>query len=264
MEPEQNDTTPEEYEALLARVRTATATVSPGNAVTERVTGALLRRRRRRRRQIGLASAAAVAVLGVTAVVVVPSLVGDDTKLDPSQDDAAPSAVQAGLYRPAGFFQDVVGGQAVPSITRYYRTSPEVRFTARFEWSPEPDGKDRFLGDLSLERFRATPEKRCASLPGEALCDVLDDGSVLARYEVAADGADLAPLNGLGRIDLPGSEGTLRGVTYLRGDDLAVTVLVCNCSSEGGGVLQATPPVSFETLEDVVTDPSWALPAAGG
>ena len=147
----------------------------------------------------------------------------------------------------------------MPSIVRYYRTVPRVIFTARFDWSPDTAG-EAYLGDLTLERYRSSAEKRCAKLAdGAATCDVREDGSVLARYEIPADGAFLAPISGEGRLRLEGSTATLRGVTYFRPDYRAVTVLVCNCSNPDGAVLSETPPVAFEVLEDVVTDDSWGL-----
>lgn len=261
MEPDQDSDGG--YDDLLARVRTATSPVSPGATAVERVRGALARRRRRRRAQVGLASAAAVTVLSVAAVIVVPGLVGDDGSVEPADEVSAPAIISGGGYRPAGFFKDIVGGVAVPSIIRYYRTVPQVIFTARFDWSPDPAGV-AYLGDLTLERYRSSPEKRCSRLvDGAATCDVLDDGSVLARYEIAADGAFLAPVSREGRLRLGGSEGVLRGVTYFRSDAGAVTVLLCNCSNPDGDVLSETPPVTFEVLEDVVTDDSWGLRVGG-
>ena len=256
---------PEEYDDLLARVQAAASRVTPGPGVVEQVRGALARRRRRRRVRVALAGAASAAVLAAVGIAVVPGLVGGDSQQVPTSEGRGSSAVEAGLYRPAGFFEDVVGGEAVPSITRYYRIVQRVVFSARFEWTSDPAADDAFLADLTLERYRSSAERRCGSLvDGAALCDVREDGSVLARYEVPADGALLAPISGEGRLQLPGSSGVLRGVTYFRDDALAVTVLVCNCSSIGGVVLADAPPVSFDVLEDVVTDPSWGLPATGG
>lgn len=252
-----------EYDDILARVQASASRVAPGRGVVEHVRGALARRRRRRRVQAGLASVAAVAVFGAAGAIVVPALVGDDGPVDPADEVSAPAIVRGGGYRPAGFFKDIVGGTAVPSIVRYYRTVPRVVFTARFDWSPDPDG-DAYLGDLTLERYRSSAEKRCSRLvDGAATCDVREDGSVLARYEIAADGAFLAPTSSEGRLRLEGSEGVLRGVTYFRSDARAVTVLVCNCSNPDGDLLSETPPVTFEALEDVVTDDSWSLRVGG-
>lgn len=254
----------EGYDDLLARVQQAAGRVSVGPGVVEHVRGALARRRRRRRVQVGVASAAAVALLGVAGVLVVPGLVADDDgSVEPAGEVSAPAVIEGGSYRPAGFFKDIVGGTAVPSIVRYYRTVPRVVFTARFEWSPDSAG-DAYLGDLTLERYRSSAQKRCSRLvDGAATCDVRDDGSVLARYEVAADGAFLAPISLEGRLRLEGSEGVLRGVTYFRSDAKAVTVLVCNCSNPDGNVLSESAPVTFEALEEVVTDESWSLRAGG-
>ncbi|WP_300406682.1 hypothetical protein, partial [Nocardioides sp.] len=220
---------------------------------------ALVRRRRRRRARAGLVSGAAVAAVTVTGVVVVPGLLGDDAPVAPADEVSAPAIIEGGGYRPAGFFKDVVGGTAVPSITRYYRTVGKVVFTARFEWSPDPAG-EAYLADLSLERYRSDAEQRCERLVrDDGTCDVREDGSVLATYEVPADGAFLAPIGQEGRLRLDGSAGVLRAATYFRTDAKAVTALVCNCSSLGGEVLSEAPRVSFEALADVVTDPSWAL-----
>lgn len=260
VEPEQ---THGEYDDILARVQAAATRVSPGPGAVEHVRGALARRRRRRRAQAGLASVAAVAVFGVAGAIVVPTLLQDDGAVEPAVEVSAPAIIQGGGYRPAGFFKDVVGGTAVPSIIRYYRTVPRVVFTARFDWSPDPGG-DAYLGDLTLERYRSSAEKRCSRLvDGAATCDVRADGSVLARYEIAADGAFLAPISLEGPLRLDGSQGSLRGVTYFRSDARAVTVLVCNCSSPDGDVLSEAPPVTFEALEDVVTDDSWGLRVGG-
>ncbi len=257
-EPEQAP----EYDDLLARVQAAAGRVSPGPGVVEQVRGALARRRRRRRVQVGVASAAAVAVLGVAGTLVIPGLLDHDP-VQPADDVSAPAIIQGGGYRPAGFFKDIVGGSAVPSIIRYYRTVPRVVFTARFDWSPDSAG-DAYLGDLTLERYRSSGERRCSQLvDGAATCDVRDDGSVLARYEISADGAFLAPISREGPLRLEGSAGMLRGVTYFRPDARAVTVLVCNCSNPDGDVLSETSPVTFEALEDVVTDDSWALRPGG-
>ncbi|CAN5461045.1 hypothetical protein BH09ACT12_BH09ACT12_10570 [soil metagenome] len=253
----------EEYADLLARVQSAAVGVSPGASVKERISGALTRRRRRRRVQIGLASATAVAALSVAGIVVVPGLLDNDSTIQPADDAPAPTIVEGGGYRPAGFFKDVVGGAAVPSIVRYYRTVPRVIFTARFDWSPDPAG-EAYLGDLSLERYRSDAEKRCSRLVGGAAqCTTRDDGSVIARYEIPADGAFLAPISGEGRLRLAGSAGVLRGVTYFRSDARAVTVLVCNCDTPDGEILSDSPPVTFEALEDVVTDESWSLRPGG-
>ncbi|MAS54826.1 hypothetical protein [Nocardioides sp.] len=253
----------EEHDDLLARIQAAGARVTPGPTAGERVRGALLRRRRRRRAQLGLASVTAVAALSVAGVVVVPGLLGDDVPVAPADEVSALAIIEGGGYRPAGFFKDVVGGTAVPSITRYYRTLGKVVFTARFEWSPDASG-DAFLADLSLERYRSEAEQRCERLVrDDGTCEVRQDGSVLATYEVPADGAFLAPIGQEGRLRLDGSSGVLRGATYFRTDAKAVTVLVCNCSSLGGEVLSESPRVSFEVLEDVVTDPSWGLRPGG-
>ena len=252
-EPEQ---TPDEYDDLLARVDAVATRVSAAPGALERVRHALERRKRRRRRQAGLASLAAVAVLGAVGVVVVPILAGGD-------DPIAPADIGGGGYRPAGFFKDIVGGTAVPSIIRYYRTVPRVVFTARFDWSPDPAGV-AYLGGLTLERYRSDPEKRCSRLiDGAATCEVLEDGTVLARYEISADGALLAPISGEGRLRLEGSTAVLRGVTYFRSDARAVTVLLCNCSNPDGAVLSDVSPVTFEALEDVVTDESWGMRVGG-
>jgi hypothetical protein len=254
MEPED-----ESYDDLLARIQAAGARVAPGPTAGERVHGALVRRRRRRRARVGLASVTAVAAVTVTGVVVVPGLLGDDAPVAPADEVSAPAIIEGGGYRPAGFFKDVVGGTAVPSITRYYRTVGKVVFTARFEWSPDPAG-EAYLADLSLERYRSDAEQRCERLVrDDGTCDVLEDGSVLATYEVPADGAFLAPIGQEGRLRLDGSAGVLRAATYFRTDAKAVTALVCNCSSLGGEVLSEAPRVSFEALAAVVTDPSWAL-----
>lgn len=257
-------TTGPDDDALLARIQAATTRVGPAAGAAERVRGALVRRRRRRRIQVGVASATAVAALSVAGVVVLPGLVGEEPRPAPSDAVPPPSAViEGGGYRPAGFFKDVVGGAAQPSITRYYRTVPRIVFTARFEWSPDITG-GAYLADLSLERYRSSAAKRCSRLAGgDAACTTREDGSVVARYEVPADGAYLAPISSEGRLRFPTSSGRLRGVTYFRTDGKAVTVLVCNCSSLDGALLSAVPPVTFEALEDVVTDESWGLRVGG-
>ncbi len=262
-EPEQDPDMSDEYDDLLARVDAAATRVSAAPGAMERVRHALARRKRRRRRQAGLAALAAVTVLGAAGTVVVPALTGDDDPVAPADRVTAPAIIGGGGYRPAGFFKDIVGGTAVPSIIRYYRTEPRVVFTARFDWSPDPAG-EAYLGGLTLERYRSDPEKRCSRLvDGAADCELLDDGTVLARYEIAADGALLAPISGEGRLRLEGSTAVLRGVTYFRSDTRAVTVLVCNCSNPDGAVLSDVSPVTFEALEDVVTDESWSLRIGG-
>ncbi|WP_323792619.1 hypothetical protein, partial [Nocardioides sp.] len=217
----------------------------------------------------GLAAAAVAVTVGVAGVVVVPGLLGEDSAVTPADrdpddpDDTAPAIIQGGGYRPAGFFRDVVGGSAVPSIARYYRTTPRIIFTARFEWSPDPAGVS-YLGDLSLERYRSDAAQRCSRfVGGRATCTTRDDGSVVGRYEVPADGAFLAPVSEEGPLRLAESDGVLRGVTAFRTDGRAVTALACNCSSPNGDVLTEAPPVTFEALEDVVTDPSWGLRVGG-
>ncbi len=249
---------------LLARLQAVATQVRPTAGVNERVGDALRRRRRRRRAQVvaGSVAAAAAAVVGVVGVVALPRPSGPDAP-PPAGDPPRPAIIEGGGYRPAGFFRDVVGGSALPSITRYYRTEPRIVFTARFDWSPDPAG-EAYLADLSLERYRSDPEQRCSRLIGAAgSCTTRADGTVTARYEVPADGALLAPIGGEGRLRLPGSAAVVRGVTSFRTDARAVTVLVCNCSSQRGDVLSAAPPVSFEALEDVVTDASWGLRVGG-
>ncbi len=258
----------EQHEDLLDRVQAAVTPVRPGASAGARVHEALARRRRRRRVQVGVAAAAAVTV-GAAGLVVVPGLLGDDAAVTPADrggtDEAstAPAIIQGGGYRPAGFFRDVVGGVAMPSIVRYYRTTPGIIFTARFDWSPDPAG-DSFLGDLSLERYRSAAARRCSRfVDGRASCATRDDGTVVGRYEVPADGAFLAPVNEEGRLRLDGSTGVLRGVTAFRPDGRAVTALICTCSSPDGDVLTQVPPIAFEVLEDVVTDDSWGLRVGG-
>ena len=252
----------EEHDDLLGRVQAAATRVRPGPSAGARVREALARRRRQRQVRVGLAATAAAVTVGVAGVVVVPGLLGEDAAVTPADRDegsTAPAIIQGGGYRPAGFFRDVVGGAAVPSIVRYYRTTPRIIFTARFEWSPDPAGVS-YLGDLSLERYRSDASRRCSRLVGgTATCTTRDDGTVVGRYEVAADGAFLAPVSEEGPLRLSGSAGVLRGVTAFRPDGRAVTALVCNCSSPDGAVLTDVPPVAFEALEDVVTDPSWGL-----
>ncbi len=85
---------------------------------------------------------------------------------------------------------------------------------------------------------------------------------MVARYEIPADGAFLAPVSKQGRLraDGPGgAAGVLRGVTAFRTDARAVTALICTCGSRDGELVTETPPVTFEALEDVVTDASWGL-----
>ena len=269
---------PDEHDDLLARVRAATAGVSVAAGADERVRGALVRRRRRRRVQIGAAAASAVTALSLVGAVVVPGLVVDGGEVGPADPATSTEATDAtdrrssssvidgGSFRPAGFFRDLVGGVALPTITRFYRTDPGIVLTARFEWYPDPAG-EAYLADLTLERFRSDPAQRCAALVEQVgagtPCTTSADGILLARYDVPVDGAFLAPLNEEGRLRLPGSAGVLRGVTAFRPDGRAATVLVCSCSSRDGAVLAEAPPVTFEVLEDVVTDPSWGLRVGG-
>jgi hypothetical protein len=262
---------PEEHEDLLARVRSATDGVGPAPGAADRVRGALVRRRRRRRAQVGAAVVSSGAALALVGALVVPGLVGDRNGVGPSgdggEDEGTPSQViDGGSFRPAGFFRDVVGGVALPTITRFYRTDPGIVLTARFDWAPDPAGAS-YLADLTLERFRDDPAQRCARLLEQlaqaGACETLRDDIVAARYEVPVDGAHLAPLNEEGTLRLPGSTGVLRGVTAFRPDGRAATVLLCNCDSRDGTVLAEVPPVTFELLEEVVTDPSWGLRVGG-
>lgn len=258
----------EQHEDLLDRVQAAVTPLIPGASAGARVREALARRRRRQRVRIGAAAAAVVAV-GAAGLVVVPGLLGEDAAVTPADrgetDDAstAPAIIQGGGYRPAGFFRDVVGGTAMPSVVRYYRTTPGIIFTARFDWSPDPAGIS-YLGDLSLERYRSDAARRCSRfVDGGATCVTRDDGTVVGRYEVPADGAFLAPVSEEGPLRLGGSAGVLRGVTAFRPDGRAVTALICTCSSPDGDVLTQAPPITFEVLEDVVTDDSWGLRVGG-
>ena len=156
-----------------------------------------------------------------------------------------PSAIEGDLYRPAGFFEDVVGGRAAPREIRY-RLADGEKFVAELDWWPADPSDPAFLAGIGLERADPPAAAACAALPTEGTCIARADGDVVQHREVPASDVHLDPAHRRSPLEAPAGA-TVRGVTYLRADGWTVTVLVRSCSGDGSTVREQ-PPVTLDQL----------------
>lgn len=243
------------YDDVLARVAGASSGISAHPGAGAAVRGAL--GRRRRRRAIAGSAGAVVAVAAVAGTLFVATDLAQRDDTTPAAQPTSTGAVGAGLFRPAGFFEDLAGGVAVPRITRNH-PDKHVVLTTRFTWASDAAPDDLYLAALAIEGYRRSADAACAALAGgQVECETQDDGTVVGRYVVPADGAFIAPVRRVAPLRFDGSDAAMRGVTYFGADGRAISVTLCNCSEEGD-VLADEAPVSDETLVAFVTDGSWA------
>jgi len=248
---------PDEENELLERVRGATSAIGPRPDAVGIVRARVGARRRRRTTLATGLSAAVVAGVAVLAVVIDRSPNADPPSPGPAvQGSDPPSAIEGTLYRPAGFFADVIGGRATPREVTY-RPVRGVKFYAVIDWWPTiTSDESPYLVDIALERIAGTPDDECAALATGAPCLERGDGEVVTRYEIAAGEAFLDPVHRSTALGEGSFEGAVRGVTYLRPDGWAVSVLVCSCGADGSAAGDQ-PPLTLDRLEEVASSDTW-------
>jgi len=246
---------PDEEHELLERIRGATdgITARPDSVGMVR---ARVRARRRRRTAWGAGVTAAIAVVA-TAVVVDWTRSDDGSSPGPAdRSEDPPSAIEGDLFRPAGFFEDVVGGKAAPRQVTHRLTRGEKFFALVDWWPTDPRSTPSpYLVDIALERIEGSPAEVCADL-GPGSCESRGGGHVAHRYELPAREAFLDPVHRRAPVEVDAADALVRGVTYVRADGWAVSVLVCNCSATGD-VLGGTPPLAHDRLEEVAASDTW-------